>query len=327
MIRLDIVVPCFNEEDVLPLTSGKLLEVLRNLQRDGIVSSDSHISFVDDGSRDGTWEMIRRLSAKTPKHIRGLRLSRNRGHQQALLAGLYNSSGDATITIDADLQDDIGVISDMVRLYDAGFEVVYGVRSDRTADGPLKRLTASVYYKLLLALGIESIPQHADFRLMGRRAVEALKRYPETNLYLRALIPQLGFRSTRVSYARKGRAAGSSKYSLGKMISLALNGITSFSIRPLRWIAVTGLLTSLGAFALGIWAIAVFIKGQTVPGWTSIVTPIVFLIGLQIFLLGIIGEYIGKIYLEVKRRPHFEIEEACGTADEEPPHSKPQQSR
>jgi polyisoprenyl-phosphate glycosyltransferase len=327
LIRLNIVVPCFNEEDVLPLTSGKLLDTLCSLQQDGIVSPESHITFVDDGSRDRTWEMIRRLSAKTPEHIRGLKLSRNRGHQNALLAGLYNSSADATITIDADLQDDISVIPDMIRLYDLGFEIVYGVRSDRTADTPLKRLTASAYYKLLHALGIESIPQHADFRLMGRRAVEALKRYPETNLYLRALIPQLGFRSTSVAYARMSRSAGTSKYSLARMISLALNGITSFSIRPLRWIAVTGLLTSFASFALGIWAITVYIKGQTVPGWTSIVTPIVFLIGLQIFLLGIIGEYIGKIYLEVKRRPLYEVEETCGPEPEEPPRSPPQQIR
>lgn len=315
MITLNIIVPCFNEEEMVRTTASELSALLESMVADGRIDPRSYITFVDDGSTDRTWSIIGELVARSPQTLRGLKLSRNRGHQSAILAGLLQSNADASLTIDADLQDDTKAILEMVRLHAEGNEIVYGVRADRTADAWFKRKSAETYYRLLRLLGVEIVLNHADYRLMGRRSIEALRKYPETNLFLRAIIPQLGFRTATVPYARRERIAGVSKYSLRKMLSLAINGVTSFSIFPLRLITVLGFATSSVAFIIGAWALFAHIHGAAVPGWTSIVAPIMFISGLQILSLGVIGEYIGKIYLETKRRPVFEIEESIGGAD------------
>jgi glycosyltransferase involved in cell wall biosynthesis len=305
---LTIVVPCYNEEEVLPVTGGRLLRVLTNLVDSGEIDSRSSIFFVDDGSRDSTWRFIEDLSTQDSR-FHGIHLPNNHGHQNALLAGLLTVPGDAVISIDADLQDDVATIPDMVRAYRGGAEIVYGVRRSRQADTFFKRVTAGTYYMLLRLFGVQIVNNHADFRLMGRTSIQALSQYHESNLFLRGLIPQLGFKTACVFYDRQKRMAGESKYPLAKMLALAINGITSFSAAPLRLITVLGFavcLISLGIAAWALWA-RVFGKG-VVPGWTSIVLPMYLLGGIQLFCMGVVGQYLSKIYLETKRRPRFIIE-------------------
>ena len=306
---LNVVVPCYNEQEVLPETARQLAMLLDGMVATGAVTPASGIYFVDDGSSDATWAKIAELCAERPGFFHGIKLSRNQGHQSAVLAGLHNIPGDCLISIDADLQDDTAVIATMVARYVEGHEIVYGVRQDRSSDTAFKRLTARSYYRLLSWLGVDMIQDHADFRLLGRSALKALAKYKETNLFLRAIIPLLGYPSSRVYYDRKPRMAGESKYPLTKMVALAVNGITSFSMRPLRMITTLGLGMAAVSFVIGVWAIWIALfSARAVPGWASTVVPLAFVGGLQLLSMGVIGEYIGKIYLEVKRRPLYEIE-------------------
>jgi glycosyltransferase involved in cell wall biosynthesis len=308
MIDLSIVVPCYNEEAVLPETIQQLTELLQHLIDKGKITSDSCVYYVDDGSRDRTWDLIETF-AKTNPFVRGVKLSRNRGHQNALLAGLLTVKGEAVISVDADLQDDLSAIEEMLDDYAAGHDIVYGVRSSRKTDTFFKSFTAIAYYRLLAVMGVEIIYNHADFLLMSRRVIDALKEFGEVNLFLRGIIPQLGFSHNIVYYERADRFAGESKYPLKKMLSLAWQGITSFSDVPLQVITGLGLLVSLISFAVTIWAIWIklFTEGA-IPGWASTVLPIYFLGGIQLLCLGIIGEYLAKIYTETKRRPRYIIE-------------------
>ncbi len=306
---LSIVVPCFNEQEVLPETARRLGVLLGALVAHGQIAASSQVCFVDDGSTDRTWAIVQSLH-DTDARFGGLRLSRNRGHQNALLAGLLTAQGDTVITIDADLQDDLDAIRAMLEANRQGADIVYGVRSVRTSDTALKRHTAQMFYRLLRWLGVEVVFDHADFRLMSRRSIEALRSYDESNLFLRALIPKLGFTTHIVTYERHERFAGKSKYPFRKMLALAVEGVTSFSTRPLRIITLLGLLMSALAMALTIWAVAATVVfAATIPGWASTVIPIYVVCGVQLLSLGVIGEYIGKIYLETKRRPRFHISE------------------
>ncbi len=308
MIALSIVVPCYNEEAVLPATAQRLSGLIEDLRGRGILSPESRIYFVDDGSKDGTWASIERLSHQWPA-VHGIKLSRNRGHQQALLAGLLTVPGEVVISIDADLQDDITAIEAMLAAYVDNHDIVFGVRRRREVDTPFKRFTAEGYYHLLRLMRVEVIFNHADFRLMSRRAIEALGEYHEVNLFLRGIIPQLGFRATTVFYDRAERMAGESKYPLRKMLSLAWEGITSFSTLPLRMITAVGGLVSLGSFMVTLWVLWVhFFTDQGVPGWASTALPIYFLGGIQLLSLGIIGEYLAKMYTEIKARPRYIID-------------------
>ncbi len=306
--NLSIVVPCFNEAEVFPETLRRLEELLRKLEAEGRLSSASRIFFVDDGSRDETWNLIlRAVDAGSP--VVGIRLSRNCGHQTALVAGLEASDGDAAVSIDADLQDDVSAIELMLAKFEQGADIVYGVRRSRDGDSLFKRGTAKAFYRFLGLLGVETVSDHADFRLMSRRAVAALGEYQEVNLYLRGMIPLLGFQSESVLYDRQGRFAGQSKYPLRRMIGLALNAVTSFSVMPLRLISVLGILVSLATLFLAVWILVkAFTHAQLVPGWASTVLPIYFLGGVQLIGIGIIGEYVGKLYLEAKRRPRYFID-------------------
>lgn len=314
MMRLGVVVPCYNEEAVLPETIARLATLIRGLIEKGRIASESGVYYVDDGSRDGTWRIIQDAAAREPG-VHGIKLSRNRGHQNALLAGLEGAQGDAVISVDADLQDDLGVIEKMVDLYVGGAEIVYGVRESRATDTIFKRITAEFYYRLLARMGVQIIFNHADYRLMSRRALQALERFGEVNLFLRGIIPQLGFTTATVTYARGERVAGESKYPLRKMLALAANGITSFSIVPLRLIAGLGfLISSFSAVMIG-WIVVGKLFDNVIPGWASSVVPIYLLGGVQLLSIGIIGEYIGKIYLETKRRPRFLIEERTEPKD------------
>jgi polyisoprenyl-phosphate glycosyltransferase len=307
-VRLSIIVPCYNEEAVLNETATRLSELVSGLIGRGKLSGSSEIYFIDDGSRDRTWPMIVALAQQQPS-IRGIRLSRNHGHQMALLAGLLTVPGDALISIDADLQDDLSAIEAMLDAHAAGAEIVYGVRKGRRADSLFKRVIAERYYALLAVIGVEIVFNHADFRLLGRRAIDALSQFGEVNVFLRGLIPQLGFATASVYYERAERFAGQSKYPARKMLSLAWNGITSFSAVPLRLITGMGFLISLGSLAVAAWAVYVRLFTQAaVPGWASTVVPMYLLGGIQLLSLGIIGEYLAKIYMESKRRPRFIIE-------------------
>ncbi len=307
-MRLSIVVPCYNEQDVLPHTMERLSAVLLGLIQSGKISGDSRIIFVDDGSKDGTWGLIEGFAASHAP-IYGIKLSRNRGHQNALLAGVFSADGDAIVTVDADLQDDVTAIEKMVEAHAAGAEIVYGVRLCRKADTTFKRLSAEGFYRLLGLMNVEVVFNHADYRLLGRRAVEALKQFNETNLFLRGIIPLLGFPSAIVYYDRAERLAGQSKYSLRRMLSFAWEGLTSFSAAPLRMITGLGVLISFGSFVVTLWAIWVrLFSTSAVPGWASTVVPIYLLGGVQLLCIGIIGEYLAKIYAETKHRPRFFIE-------------------
>lgn len=305
--RLSVVVPCFNEEAGLAETIARLGCLFDGLQEAGRISSDSEVLFVDDGSRDATWQIIAQAAGASAR-FGGLRLSRNCGHQNALLAGLLHAAGDVVISMDADLQDDIDAVPRMLDCSEEGAQIVYGVRSSRVTDTLGKRLSARLYYRILQKLGVEIVFDHADYRLLTRRAVEALRDYGETNLFLRALIPQLGFSSAIVTYDRAERFAGKSHYPLRKMLSLALDGVTSFSIRPLRFVAVVGLVISLVSLGLASWALYTrFVNPSVVPGWASIVIPVYLTCGLELLGLGIVGEYVGRIYLETKARPRFHV--------------------
>ncbi len=315
---LGIVVPCYNEEQVLPATAEELGKQLQRLVEGELVDPHSRILFVDDGSTDRTWALIEALSAQDER-ICGLKLSRNFGHQSALYAGLMEIDADAVVSIDADLQDDIGVIGQMLACYARGCEVVYGVRENRDSDSWWKRTSAELHYRLLGTMGIASVPNHADFRLMSRRALEFLSEYRESNLYLRGIIPLLGLPSDNVYYTRKERRAGETKYSLRRMFSLSLRGMTSFSVLPLRFISALGLLVFIIAVVLGTWALAVTLAGaETVPGWASTVIPIYLLGGLQLLSIGIAGEYIGKIFTEAKKRPLYLVESRRGLPEQAP---------
>lgn len=308
MVELTIVVPCYNEQEVLPETVKRLGAVLGDLRGRGKITDTSHVCLVDDGSRDQTWTLIEQF-ARELKLVRGIKLSRNRGHQSALLAGLMTATGSVVISIDADLQDDLAAIETMLDAHKDGADIVFGVRNLRDADTFLKRFTAEGYYRLLRLLGVDVVFNHADYRLMSRRAIDALRDYEEVNLFLRGIIPQLGFRTATVYYDRTERFAGESKYPLRKMLSLAWNGVTSFSAAPLRLITGLGVLISLGSFGVALWALFVrFATDMAVPGWTSTVVPIYFIGGIQLLAMGVIGEYLAKIYMETKRRPRFVIE-------------------
>ncbi|BDG37495.1 glycosyltransferase family 2 protein [Saccharococcus caldoxylosilyticus] len=306
---LTIVVPCYNEEEVLPETAKELTNVLENLLEDELIALGSKIMFVDDGSSDRTWELIEQESKRNP-FVTGIKLSRNFGHQKALLAGLETAKqdSDCVISIDADLQDDISVIREFVIKYQEGYDIVYGVRRSRDTDTWFKRATAQWFYRFMQKLGVQLIYNHADFRLMSKRALEELSRYTEVNIFLRGMVPMLGFRSTQVFYDRKKRFAGESKYPLKKMLAFAFDGITSFSIAPIRWITFIGFLSFLLSSAAGIYALIVKLLGHAELGWTSLMISVWFIGGLLLIGIGLIGEYIGKIYQEVKRRPRFTIE-------------------
>ncbi len=312
------MVPCFNEAEVLPETTRRLGEVIRGLEARGKIAARSSVCFVDDGSRDNTWTLIESLAHAHP-FVRGVKLSRNRGHQNALLAGLFSAEGDVVISIDADLQDDLAAIESMVDAYQGGSEIVYGVRKGRAADGFFKRFTARGYYQVLRLMGVEAISDHADFRLLSRRAIDKLREYKEVNLFLRGIIPQLGFTTSIVYYDRAERFAGESKYPLRKMFSFAWQGITSFSAVPLHVITTLGLLVSFVSFAITLWALWVRIASpDAVPGWASTVLPIYFLGGIQLLCIGIIGEYLAKIYIETKGRPRYLIEKTTGDTKDSP---------
>lgn len=309
-LRLGIVVPCYNEEEVLPETSRQLADLLNRMTSLGLVSQDSGIYFVDDGSKDRTWTIIENMAAKDSR-VHGIKLSRNRGHQNALLAGLFGAEGDAIVSVDADLQDDISVIEDMVRKHRDGVEIVLGVRKGRDTDTAFKRGTAELYYRLLNAMGVDIVFNHADFRLMGRRALDCLGGYSEVNLFLRGIIPLIGFPSDTVYYDRSDRFAGESKYPLKKMLALAVDGITSFSIMPLRMISALGLLVCAFSVVMICWVLyGRLVLDAALPGWASSVIPIYFLGGVQLLSVGVLGEYIAKIYMETKRRPRFFIEKS-----------------
>lgn len=305
---LGIVIPCYNEEDVLPSTIQQLSDLLGKLSASGLISPDSRMWLVDNGSWDKTWEIITTASA-SGLPVCGIKLPKNAGHQGGQLAGLFNAEGDAFITVDADLQDDISVIETMVRHFNNGIDIVYGVRSDRSSDSFLKRTSANCFYKLMSLLGTKTIPNHADYRLMSKRVVDSLREFREVNLYLRGIIPMIGFKSERVEYARSKRMAGESKFNFTSLVALSLNGITSFSVQPLRLIAILGFGVCLGSLATIAWALfVVFFTDRAIGGWASTVLPIYFLGGVQLLSLGVIGEYVGKIYLESKGRPRYLVE-------------------
>ncbi len=306
---LNIVIPCYNEEAVLPLTYPMFESKLEHLVRTNKVSSESKVLFVDDGSNDGTWRIISELCEKKAA-FRGIKLSRNRGHQNALLCGLMEARrlSDVTISIDCDGQDDIDAMDAMIDAYSKGFDIVYGVRSSRDTDTGFKRGTAQAFYRIMEKMGVETIYNHADYRLMSSRSLDALAEFKEVNLFLRGMVPLVGFESTCVYYERHERAAGESHYPLSKMLALAINGITSLSVKPIRLITGFGFAVSLVSFVAVIWAIAASLTGNAVAGWASITSILCFLLGVLLLSVGVIGEYIGKIYLEVKARPRYIVE-------------------
>ena len=308
MITMSIVVPCYNEEAVLPETAARLLGLIDRLRAAGKVSERSTLCFVDDGSKDRTWTLIEELSRGNAS-LGGIKLSRNRGHQNALLAGLFLAPGDVVISLDADLQDDLGAIETMIDAHLKGADIVYGVRRSRSADSFFKRIAAEAYYRVLKAMGVDIVFNHADFRLMSRRAIEALREFGEVNLFLRGIVPLVGFGTAMVHYDRTERLAGESKYPFTRMLALAVQGVTSFSATPLRMITVMGLVVSLGTFVVTLWALYAWLfTDKAIPGWTSTVVPIYFLGGIQLLSLGVIGEYLAKIYMETKHRPRYLVE-------------------
>ncbi|XZF14875.1 glycosyltransferase family 2 protein [Chitinophagaceae bacterium MMS25-I14] len=305
-----IIAPCYNEEDVLPISSVKMKEILQDLIEAKVIDSSSYLVFVDDGSKDKTWDIIQSLNKADSRYFKGLKLSKNRGHQNAVLAGLltYAEEADVLITIDVDLQDDPSVIKDMIALYGSGYEVVYGVRKSRVKDSFFKKATAEFFYKIMKKLGVNIVFNHADYRMATKRVILELDKFKETNLFLRGLFPFIGFKSAEVYYDREERQAGESKYPLRKMISFAWDGISSFSSKPLRFIFYLGMLAFIITMLLTIFTLISYFEGKVVKGWSSIVISIYFLGSIQLISLGIIGEYIGKIFNEVKRRPNFIIE-------------------
>ena len=307
-MNIGVIVPCYNEEAVLGETAARLTALLNQLIKKEKISKMSKIWFIDDGSNDRTWHIIERLSASNG-YISGIKLSRNVGHQNALLAGLSTVDGDAIASVDADLQDDIVCIEKMIDEWRGGAEIVYGVRKKRSTDTVFKRLTALTFYQLMRWMGVEIVFNHADFRLMSRRAIECLKEFREINLFIRGIVPLIGFKSSVVYYERNKRFAGESKYPLKKMLAFAFDGITSFSVVPLRMITFIGFLLFTVSTLMSGWVIIIKWFGErAVPGWASTVLPMYFIGGIQILCIGIIGEYLGKIYTEVKNRPRYIIE-------------------
>ncbi len=306
--RLIIVVPCYNEQEVLPITAPMFLEKIKSLAAAEQITEDSRVMFVNDGSKDNTWDIITRL-AEEDEHYIGIAQSRNRGHQNAVLAGLMEAKDmcDITISIDCDGQDDINAMDGMVAAYHEGCEIVYGVRSKRDTDTFFKRFTAESFYKLLNSMGAEVVFNHADYRLISSRALQELAKFKEVNIFLRGMVPLVGFKSTSVYYERSERAAGKSHYPLSKMLALAFDGITSLSIKPIKMIIGLGVIVAIISFIGIIWAVVEAILGNTVGGWASTTCIICFLSGVQLISIGVIGEYIGKIYMEVKHRPRYII--------------------
>ena len=306
---LAIVVPCYNEEEMLPITFESLRDKLKELIEKGKISPESFMLFVDDGSKDKTWELIENEN-KIHKEVRGLKLAGNVGHQFALTAGLVFAKdiSDISISIDADLQDDIDVFEEMIDKYHGGCDIVYGVRNKRKTDSVFKRVTAQGFYRVMNFFGAKTIYNHADFRLMSKRAMEQYSEYKEQNLFIRGIVPLIGYKTDCVYYDRKIRVAGKSKYPLRKMVALAIEGITSFSVKPIRYIVLLGFLSVLLSLAAFIYALVSYIFFTVEPGWTSLIVSIWFLGGVQLISIGLIGEYIGKIYMEVKGRPRYNIE-------------------
>lgn len=315
---LYIVIPCYNEQEVLPITCKMFLDKIVELAETGKISEESKILFVNDGSRDRTWEIIKELSEKDPHYI-GISQSRNRGHQNAVLAGLMEAKDkcDITISIDCDGQDDIDAMNQMVEEYLNGCEVVYGVRSKRDTDTWFKRTTAEGFYKVMNRMGAETVYNHADYRLVSSRVLQEFANFKEVNLFLRGMIPLVGFKSTSVYYERHERVAGESHYPLSKMLSLAFDGITSLSTKPIRLITGLGVGVSIISFAGVVWSVVVRLLGHSVDGWASTTSIICFIGGIQLLCLGVLGEYIGKIYMEVKARPRYIISERTGEIYEE----------
>lgn len=306
--RIAIVIPCYNEEEALPLTTAKLLNILDRLRDKSLITTDSFILCANDGSRDKTWDIIKQLHDKDSR-IKGISLAHNRGHQYALLAGLMTAKdiSDAAISIDADLQDDPEAIMDMVMEYHQGKDIVYGVRSSRKTDTWFKRTTAHLFYKFQAAMGLSTIYDHADYRLMSSRALELLSEYRESNLFLRGIIPQIGLETSIVKYERHERVAGESKYPLSKMLSFSIDGITSFSAKPMRIIFMVGFILLILDIAVAIYVLVSFIAHSNITGWASLILSVWFLGSLILMGIGILGEYIGKIFVEVKNRPRYAI--------------------
>ncbi len=310
MIKLAVVIPCFNEEEVIPEMASRLSLLFNELKKEGKISNNSFVVFVDDGSTDNTWNLILEYNKKS-KIFKGLKLTRNVGHQNALISGLHivTNKCDACISVDADLQDDLSVMSEMILKLDSGNDIVYGVRDSRKTDSFFKRSTAKIFYRLSLFLGVETVSNHADFRLMSNRALRELARFKEKNLFIRGIVPLLGFKSEKVYYSRTERFAGKTKYPMKKMLNFALDGITSFSVKPLRLIFLMGCFIFLVSLVSFIYIMVSYFMGGSIAGWTSNMISIWFLGSLTIIALGIIGEYIGKIYTEVKDRPLYNVEE------------------
>ena len=317
--KLMVVIPCYNEEEVLPETSKRLVEKMASLTEKGLITPDSRVLLVNDGSRDRTWELITKLHRENPL-FEGVKLSRNRGHQNALLAGLMTAKGrcDISISMDADLQDDMDAMDRFIEKYNEGCDVVYGVRNKRETDTFFKRETALMFYRLMKGLGVDITFNHADYRLMSNRALEALSQFEEVNLFLRGLAPLVGFQSDVVYYDRSERFAGESKYPLKKMLAFAIDGITSFSVKPLRLITTAGLVVFVVSLFMLLYAMIRWIMGATVPGWASMQGSIWLIGGIQLLSLGVIGEYVGKIYNETKRRPRFIIERYLNDRGDDP---------
>ncbi len=309
MTTLYLVVPCYNEQEVLPESSKRFLQKLHSLIQSGKVSDASRVLFVDDGSKDTTWQQIEDYHA-ADGHILGLKLSRNRGHQNALLAGLMTAKeyADCVVSLDADLQDDINAVDEMLTRFEEGCDVVYGVRESREKDTFFKRFTAQGFYRLMQAMGTQVVYNHADYRLMSKRALDALAEFREVNLFLRGMVPLVGYKFATVSYVREERFAGESKYPLKKMLAFAFDGITSFSVKPLSLITGVGFVIFVLSILAAIYALISYLLGYAVSGWTSTIVSLWFLGGVQLICLGIVGQYIGKIYSEVKQRPRFIIE-------------------
>lgn len=309
MDRLALVVPCYNEEAVMKISSEALRGVLADLIQKGKIAEDSFVLFVDDGSKDKTWELIEE-EHRLHSNVKGLKLAGNVGHQFALTAGLITAKdcSDVTVSIDADLQDDVAVIEEMIDKFHAGNDIVYGVRKDRSSDTFFKRFTAQSFYKLMAMMGVKTVYNHADFRLMSRRAVEQFSKYRETNLFLRGMMPLIGYQTDCVYYERKERVAGESKYPLKKMLALAFNGISSFSVKPISLITTLGIVIIVLSILAAVYALCSYFTGHVTAGWTSLILSIWFLGGVQLVSIGLIGQYIGKIYIEVKQRPRYNIE-------------------
>lgn len=308
MKKIVIIMPCYNEEEVLPSSIKRISRIMQDMIKNKQISEDSQVCFVNDGSQDKTWEIIEDMASKD-KMFGGINLSRNFGHQGALLAGLYNIEADAYVTIDADLQDNPECIKEMVEKYNQGFDVVYGVRAKRETDTLFKKWTALCFYKLMAFLGVKIVYNHADFRLMSKRAIDTMKQFGEHNLFLRAIVPLIGYKSCSVYYDRTARLAGESKYPLKKMLAFAWNGISSFSIVPLRLVTLIGILTCIFSGGLLLYTFYRYFTGGVMPGWTSLITVITCFSGVILLSLGIIGEYLGRVFTEVKARPLYIIDE------------------